>query len=830
VRYLLPLAAVTAADADRVGRKAATLGELTRAGFPVPDGFAVTVDALAALTDPANRGSKAPDQTEVARRVADTPLPEDLREELDKALAALGGGPVAVRSSGVAEDLAGASYAGQYESVLGVRGPAALVAALRTCWGSAYSPRLAAYRQVQAAGGEVPALGVLIQAMVPAQAAGVAFCRNPVTGADETLVSAVRGVGDRLMAGEADADEWTVRGAEVIRRRRCDDAVDAGTVALIAALAARIAVHLGEPQDVEWAVAGGTVWVVQARPITDRIPALEAAPVDIEPPPGYAARHPSFPRPWTAMQRSVFLPVLSMSCRHVLAYTTGAAVTACTVGGWVYLTIPPDTGPGSALKLERIAADLDRGEPRNVVRRWRQEWKPAFAAAIARLRTEDPAEMTDARLITHVEAVVALFGELHDRYFRLSGAAIALLAELGSTCAELLGWSVDQTLRLRGGLSGDHMAAATGLSELAELAAGRPAVRDWLESDAGAIGAVDGVNGVDGEFGAAFDAYVRHFGHRTLDFDITEPTLAERPEVLVNLIRAQLDREYDFEGERAATAHRIAAALAEARATLADRPAEDRARFESAFEGSTYSAAVRDEKVFYAVSVWALLRYAALELGRRLLARGAVDAAEDAFHLDLAEALEALTHGTDQHDRVRTRRGAHAWALAHPGPVQYGQPPPVEPQPGMTPSPVAQRLLSATRWTTALRAARPAADTGDGVLRGIPACAGRYVGPVRIIRGVADFGRLRRGDVLVCPETSAQWAVLFPSIGALVTDRGSVLSHPAIIAREYGVPAVVATGRATDALHDNQVVVVDGGEGTVRPVADGAAGTGTRGR
>jgi pyruvate,water dikinase len=826
VRYVLPLAAVTSADADRVGRKAATLGELTRAGFPVPDGFAVTVDALAALTGPADPGPEPPDRTAVAQRIANAPVPRDLREELDKALAALGGGPVAVRSSGVAEDLAGASYAGQYESVLDVRGPDALVDALRTCWASGYSPRLAAYRRARATGGEVPAPGVLIQAMVPAAAAGVAFTRNPVTGADEILISAVRGLGDRLMAGGADADEWTVRGAEVVRRRRCEDSLDPGTVAAVAALADRIAVHLGAAQDVEWALAGGTVWVVQARPIISPGAGLEPSPVPGEPPDGYASRHPSFPRPWVALQRSVFLPVLSAACRHVLAYTTGAAVAARTIGGWVYLTVPPDNGPELAGRLERIAAELDRGGPREVIRRWRQEWKPAFVTGIARLRAADPAAMTDAGLIAHAESVVVLFGELHDRYFRLSGAAIALLGGLGSTCAELLGWSAGQTLRLRGGLSGDHMAAATGLQELAALAADRPAVRDLLESDAAAVGRE---LGADDKFAAAFAAYVRDFGHRTLDFDITGPTLAERPEVLLNLVRGQLDRAYDFAGERVATARRVAAALAEARAILAGRSAADQARFEAAFEGSAYSGAVRDEKVFYAVSVWALLRYAALEIGRRLTERGAVDAVADVFHLELTEALDAMNDGTDQRERVRRRRDEHAWALAHPGPVQYGEPPPPA-VPSPAPTPAVRRLLHATQWTMALRSARPAADAGDGVLRGTPACAGRYVGPARIIRGVADFDRLRRGDVLVCPETSAQWAVLFPAIGALVTDHGSLLSHPAIIAREYGVPAVVGTGRATGALYDGQVVVVDGDAGTVRPVADGVARTGTRER
>jgi len=113
----------------------------------------------------------------------------------------------------------------------------------------------------------------------------------------------------------------------------------------------------------------------------------------------------------------------------------------------------------------------------------------------------------------------------------------------------------------------------------------------------------------------------------------------------------------------------------------------------------------------------------------------------------------------------------------------------------------------------------------DDGLRGLAVSPGRYLGPVRVIRNITEFGKLRHGDVLVCPETTAQWSMLFPSVGALVTDRGSLLSHPAIIAREYGVPAVVATETATSVLRDDQLVIVDGSTGVVRTVSSLAAPT-----
>jgi pyruvate,water dikinase len=764
--HVLPLSKVGLADADRVGRKAAVLGELAAAGFAVPAGFAVTASAAS---------------------VGWAELAADVAE----ALTALGPGPVAVRSSGVDEDLDGMSYAGLYETVLGVQGLDAVLVAMRTCWASASAERVAAYRNGHAC---PPAMGVLVQVMVDAAVAGVAFSANPLTGdGTETVVNAVPGLGDRLVSGEVTAEEWTVGGAVAVRRAGVDNVLTESDAHAVARLAQRVASHFGTPQDIEWAVADGTVWLLQARPITalpDR--PVEPVPVDIEIPPGYSTRNRSMDRPWTPMERSVFLPVFSAAVRRIFAYTTGAVPAAHSVGGWVYVTVQPDTAEAYVARLERVARDIAEGRPHELVRQWHRAWKPGFASAVAELRDVDLPALDDVGLQAHLDALLDLFGVLHDRYFRLTGAAIAVGIGLGAICGELLGWTPAQTARLRGGLAGDHMAATVRLSELAAL----------------------DPDGAD--FAAGFDDYVRRYGHRTVGFDLTEPTLAEQPAVLRALVRTQAAQPYDFAAERAAVDARVAGAVTEARAVLADRPTAERARFETALAASLDASPIRDEKVFYAVSVWALLRYAVLEVGRRLVDRGAVNRADDVFFLELAEARSALSSGRDQRERVRRHRGQHAWALAHPGPPAYGEPtapPDVDPA---RLSPGAQRALRLAQAATGLMGCPPPATGDDSELRGLAASPGRYLGPVRVIRNVTEFGKLRHGDVLVCPETTAQWSMLFPSVGALVTDRGSMLSHPAIIAREYGVPAVVATGTATVTLRDDQLVIVDGAAGTVQ--------------
>lgn len=787
---ILPLSEIGLADTPRAGRKAAVLGELRKAGFPVPDGFVVPVGAVP------HSGDDGPPA-----------LSAELYAELATALTALGGDAVAVRSSGVAEDSADRSFAGQYESVLGVRGADALAEAVRTCLASARSDRVTRY-----AAGDAGDVAVLVQRMVPAEAAGVAFSADPVTGErDVTLVSAVPGLGDRLMAGEATPDEWRVHAGVAELRSGHADAVGAGTVRTVAGLANRAAEYFGAPQDVEWAVADGTVWLVQARPITalPRPPA-EPVPIPVEVPPGFWTRAPGTERQWTPMQRSLYLPVLRDSLVHMFDYGFGGQPEVREIGGWPYVRM--DTAPAEdpVERAERIGARVSAGEPLALARRWHDELRPATAARLAELRGTDVSALDDDAFAEHVRAVASEFRAFHDLYFRITSASTAVLGMLGTVCRDLLGWTPEQTLRLRQGLTGDHMPAMVALGDIARAARTDPELRAALDA------------------GRADDprvtAWIAAYGHRTAGFDLTGPTFAEQPRLVVSLIRAQLDAPFDLAASAEALRRTHESALAEAERTLAGATDADRARFRDALTAFGATTAIRDEKVYYAVSFWALARYATIELGRRLAGRGLVEDPDDAFFLEVDEALAALADGAPRIGLVRERRGQDAWATAHPGPPAYGTPPayrlPLTEEQFRSLSPSAAAAVDAWLWTASLWGGGAPSPPGDPAgVRGMPASPGRYTGPARVVTAIAEFGKVRPGDVLVCPETTAQWAVLFPGIGAVVTDRGGLLSHPAIIAREYGVPAVVSTGNATAALHDGELVEVDGAAGTVRIVS-----------
>ena len=256
---LIPLDEAT--DKAASGSKAANLAALMGLGIRVPEGLVVPVPEFSA-----HAAERAPDE-----------LPGELLEELYGFAGPVE--PVAVRSSGIAEDLAGASFAGMYETILDVRGREALAGAVLRCWASAHDPRVSLYQRRQ--GQTAAPMAVLVQRMLRVESAGVAFTANPVTGAhDEVVISAVPAVGEELVSGERPAEEWVVRGEAATRVRAPVEALTSTQALEVADMAKRIEDHFGVPQDVEWAFEDGVLHFLQARPISALPEPVEWTPPD----------------------------------------------------------------------------------------------------------------------------------------------------------------------------------------------------------------------------------------------------------------------------------------------------------------------------------------------------------------------------------------------------------------------------------------------------------------------------------------------------------------------------------------------------------------------
>jgi phosphohistidine swiveling domain-containing protein len=726
-----------------LGTKAASLARLTGAGFPVPPGVVVTA-AAAANWDQA-----------LAR--------------LHAVAAELGGGRgqrFAVRSSATAEDLADASYAGQYETVLNV-GLDELPDAVRQVVDSAASARVAAYRQAHPQpapadpSGSEAGMAVLVQVMVPADAAGVAFTANPLTGArDEVVITAVPGLGERLVAGQATGDQWIVRHAQARRTRATEQAITADQAPQNATLARRVPAHLGSPQDLEWAITTDTsgteggLWLLQARPMT----ALPH-PVDWTPPaPGYWMRNLRLgewlPEPMTPLFADWLLERLDYGEQLATRAHVGTTLPfpSAAINGWYYLATPALSpgaiattllqGRGRLLRFMRhgvlgpgrdpVAAD--RRLLAGLAEQWHTELLPRYQQLVCegdqRLQTA-----SSEQLVGIVDRVGAAAGEQLWSLAVVGGAAWKMEGALARFYRQHLAPRVNASVQgLLVGLPGSQP----------DLAAHAVQSLDWAHPTAG-----------------------------ELDWPPPQPS----------------DRHRELAARREALTTRCLA-------VLGDQP-QLQARFQALLEVAQRYAVIREQQARQLTLGWPLLRRCALRLGETLRADGVIDQAEDVFYLTRAQ----LDTRTPLQDVVGRRRAIWERQRRLLAPLTIGRPP---------------RLL-AKELLGAVEAVRTTGPTPKDAIVGQPASPGRATGPVRIIHGPGDFDRFQLGEVLVARATAPAWTPLFARAVAVVTDGGTLAAHASLVAREYGIPAVVATGDATTRLRDGQRVTVDGGAGTVQP-------------
>ncbi len=554
---------------------------------------------------------------------------------------------------------------------------------------------------------------------------------------------------------------------------------------------------------------------------------IEPVPVLVEPPAGFWMSNARvLPRPLSPMTSSIMLPQVDAGFRHAFDEFGSLlqSIENREIGGWVYIRYVPLGGregvpPAPEIMAERIkrcvlAVKTDKAG--QVIDAWYGDWQPKLAKRIVELRDKPLTELTDAELDVHLSNLIEMSLEAWRIHFALAVAYLYSIYELVIACRDLLAWDEGRTFQLVSGLSSKTTEPARRLGELARLAKERPAVTSLLESldDDSAGDIISRLPQIDLEFVNALAAYQKEYGICVPSTELADLTLAETPMTILVLIRDQMKRNYDPAAEAIRLEEQRQSVRAEALANLDEA---DRSRFERVLDHATRAYPVREENEFFTISVpMALIRYCTLEMGRRLVEKGTIQQVDDIFFLKMEEARAALGGIDDRRALVTRRRGERAWVEAHPGPKTYGQPSAPPAIGNLPPEVLFAKNAIAWQIETMIAPVMSGRTQAKGVtLTGIPASQGVYQGRVRIVRDESEFGKIRAGDVLVCPATSPVWSVLFSSIGAVVTNFGGILSHPAIVAREFHIPAVVATGNATELLQDGQIVKVDGTCGTV---------------
>jgi pyruvate,water dikinase len=804
---VLPLASVGADDLPAVGGKGANLGELVAAGLPVPPGFVVTTAAYrahasAAGLDPA---AAAADPARARDLLTRTPLAPATRHGIAAALTDLGpeGTRVAVRSSATAEDLPGAAFAGQQDTFLDVTGTDEVLDAVRRCWASLWTDRAVAYRQRQGIGPEEVAIAVVVQRMVPAQAAGVLFTANPLTGRRaELVVDAAPGLGDAVVSGEVTPEHLVVGRDGAVRSvlpryEGASRVLSDAAAAQLAALAVRAERHFsglaGEevPQDIEWALADGRISLVQARPMTALPPEppelgriqRTVGPFFLE---MFAVR--PYPLDVTGWLARGVLPMLDLMAGSVGVRFPPLGQVIREREGFPLQLVPPRPRPslpmvGAPLSLARRARRYD-------VRRWTADPLLAeFDAAVAALEAEDPAALPWPDLVRRVDrcnASLEPVARIRVRYLPSAFVPFAplrlLLAALGlgRLASPLV---AGERTRTRDG--NDALESLAGVvradPELARAAAG-PDPAEFLR-------AVRHRPEFAG-FAAELDAFLAEYGHRESVSVLlaTAPTWRDDPTPVAAILMSLASAPPE-----GPTPDRAAEALSELLAHPLLRPRRAAAAARTVVGACRRGLAFREDTHFHAARLLPPLRHTFLELGRRLSEVDALAAPEDVFHLRFEE-LAALADPVvmDDAEAARVRGLAARRARLR---REYAGVPMLDP--GL------------------FAPARAGADAAGALLSGTPASGGVAEGPVRVVSGPEAFASLRAGDVLVCPNTNPSWTPLFARAAAVVVDTGGLGSHAAIVAREYGVPAVMATGHGTSVLRDGQRVRVDGTRGRV---------------
>ncbi len=740
-----------AADAARTGGKASRLAALAQAA-----GDAYEVPGGFVVTTAAfdRFVAAVPEGERTAERVGAEPLPEELASALEQAMTAHAEAPLAVRSSCTAEDLGSASFAGLYETFLDVRGVAAVKDAVRRCFASAFAERVRAYRGTS----EPPHMAVLVQRLVRPEAAGVAFSADPVQGRrDLALVSAVEGLGEALVSGAASGEEWEVpEGDAAPVRRRSRGLLDAAQARRIAALARRIADREGTPQDIEWALGeDNLLYLLQARPITSLSEEVRWAA-----PPGAWIRNFRLGEwigdPVTPLFATWLLPRiedrLNANLGALFGMTDLGRPSHVIVNGWYFYGL--DFLPKGLGPIVRMLA----------VSLWSLLTKfhqvASLIPPIARLGfTREHARWRDELLPPYRRAVE----RARERVEEADPAELARIAdELGDH-------------------AGDQLTSILGVAGYA-CKAEMPVAQLWNGE----------LRAVDGTFMDVLASERVHApaAHHVTGLDWAFPTLGE--------LGALEDCAPDPE-VLARSRARAAEVLARAREALASRP-KVLARFEKALAEARRAHDARVEQTDAFTLGWPVLRRAALRLGEAAAVRGAIPRREDVFFLERSELDRVIAEDVapSLHATVEERRSLWERRRRLAPPLLLGE--------------LSGPMKDAFAQIDALLA-HPESD--GAALRGMPGSPGRITARVRILRSMDELGRLEKGEILVSPVTTPGWTPAFARAAAVVTDTGSIASHASIVAREYGIPAVVATGCGTSTLHDGQLVTVDGSRGLV---------------
>ena len=864
-----------AVELARVGGKGTNLGKMANAGFPVPPGYCIMAGAyrylieITGLNPIISRKVESidfQDQSAISETascirdlISQQPIPIEIAQEIGTAYERLGDQmgesqmlPVAVRSSATAEDLPDASFAGQQDTYLNICGHSSVLEHVRSCWASLWTARAITYRHNQGYDQHQVFLAVIVQAMVEPQTAGIAFTANPISGnRDQCVINASWGLGEAIVSGIVSPDTYIVSKEngritqQLIARKermiisnqeggsvevetaahlRDIPALNKRQVAELTALSSRIEDHYGSPQDIEWANDNGRWYILQSRPITTLTEISQTAAIQ-----GTYSRA-MFVEIFPEAISPSFLSVVSPLLANMLNFTfqqLGMSIpddieAVRDFNNQPYFnvdyieasfsSVPPAdrqhlvaqfTNP---ISHNEGSQQLSLAQLKLLVRmlRYLRRFRRELPELISNFRREIKAlellsldSLADQKILSHIRAIV------FQNTSRLLNGDFLLIALAGTfnrfTLRILQRYYREEAPEIFNGL----ITGVTGnvimetnklLWNLAQEARTTPHVKEalLLQDPQKTLSKLkDTTAGL--QFLEQMDAVLDICGHREMHLDILYPTWREDPAPVLAYIRGYLKNDSQQNpAERQLLLVEKRNNLTASALALMKRDIAGRLLFAPLFRWLLsqihHLLRERDTMHFEWTRLFPPARKLLLELGRRWTERSLLKLPEDVFYLRLKEMEQIILTPEPQHDLIAVRREELAANLHGPWPdiMKDGQ-----------------------------EIFRETVEYDNGRLHGVAGSPGSVTGPCRIIHNPQEFGRLESGDILVAPLTNPVWTPLFAIAAGLVTDVGGILSHGAIVAREYGIPAVMSVNGATSHLVDGQIITVNGDKGKV---------------
>ena len=850
------------ATLEETGGKGASLARLARAGLLVPSGYHVITNAYRNFVNENNllpeilgaleeTDADDPNSLEKASQVikamfVKSPIPDCIAQAI---LAAYNNLPgvlpvVAVRSSATAEDLPEASFAGQQETFLNISGAEEVLDATRKCWASLWTARAIDYRARHGISPEDVSIAVVVQKMVPAEAAGILFTVNPINGnRNQMLISASWGLGEAIVGGLVSPDNLTIDkiSGKVIERQTGKKTVQ--TVPLnggtreqpvpehlqeapvlnntqakeLAELGVQIEAIYGMPMDIEWAYADGQFVILQARPVTALPEPEPPAPIEWKLPKGaYAAMRNNIVElmtdPLTPLFKTFGLHAVNTSMKRLMdgflgdiGLLPGEMIIA--VNEYAYYNGSVKFGP--MLKVMLDAGGIMKRMFTGAVERWTEEGLPRYIEIVKTWEAAQWQELSSAELVT---AARQLAEAAVDAYGALVGGVIpaAWMSEAWFTFRYkfVKRKSDPEAPVFLMGFDSLPIKAEKALHDLAGWVKERVSLKAYLARTA----ASDLITHLDSDLAppsvdvdqwqdwrSHFGEYLEKFGHTIYNLDFGNPIPADDPAPILETLKLYLS-------DGGTNPHERQAASAERR-EAATRAIEERLKgrrlrvFQKNLARAQKYAPLREDGLADVGLSYPLLRQILRHLGQRFVDAGAIGKADNIFWLierEVNESAARLDNNqklVDLSERISKRK-------AKLKAVRKVSPPLMLPQIKVFGVDLAE-LKSGAR------------KRNSESIKGVAASPGSVRAPACVIHGPQDFAKMSTGDVLVASLTTPAWTPLFVRASAVVTDIGGPLSHGSIVAREYGIPAVLGTGVATSRIQDGQLITVDGDSGMV---------------